>query len=395
MALYAVLPTKLRTRLLFTLSALHQLFNLCFGRLLPELPFPDVNLTGKTAIVTGANSGIGFQLALSLARLGANVTLAVRSEAKGRNAVHDILSQIPDAKGRVQCSILDISSQDSVRTFASTWATAQGNSSSPIDILCHNAGITYPPQQLTPEGIETIYATNFLGSFLLTHLLERHLTPNARVVFTSSSGQLNASFTPEFSTSAIRGTSEPGFHAACHTVPLIGWRYWSTGATPKYAQTKAMQCAFARLLQRRWDSNQSQSIKSDDVDSEQEEAVGVLDGGRKTAHAFTPAFTMTPIFGKFQTGRSFLLDLLKDPIFALLAATTVLATHVSQGAMTGLWLASAPAEKLEKHDTFRNGGGGGFWDRMRRQVSIADVMSEKFLARLWKRWEADAGVDWR
>lgn len=104
-----------------------------------------------------------------------------------------------------------------------------------------------------------------------------------------------------------------------------------------------------------------QSSKSD-VDSEQE----VVVDGRKTAHAFTPAFTTTPIFGKFQTGSSFLVDLLKDPIFALLAITTFVATHVSQGAMTGLWLASSPTEELEKHDTFGNGD-GGFWDRMTRK----------------------------
>ena len=147
-----------------------------------------------------------------------------------------------------------------------------------------------------------------------------------------------------------------------------------------------MQCAFARLLQQRWDKQASKS----DADSEQE----VVVKGRRTAHAFTPAFTMTPIFGKFQTGSSFLVDLLKDPIFAMLAVTTFLATHVSQGAMTGLWLASAPAVEIAKQDTFGNGG-GGFWDRMARKVSIADVMSERFLARLWKRWEADAGIDWR
>ena len=140
------------------------------------------------------------------------------------------------------------------------------------------------------------------------------------------------------------------------------------------------------MLQRRWDNQSSKS----DSDSGRE----VVVQGRKTAHAFTPAFTMTPIFSKFQTGSSLIVDLLKDPVFALLAVTTFLATHVSQGAMTGLWLASAPAEEISGQDTFSNGG-GGFWDRMARKVSIADVMSEKFLARLWKRWEADAGVEWR
>ncbi len=383
MTLNAVLPQNLYVRLLFTLSCFHQYFNLSFGRLLSSLPFPDADLTGKTAIVTGANTGIGLQLALSLARLGANVTLTVRSESKGRDAVHDILSQIPDAKGRVKYSILDTSSLDNVRAFAADWE-AQGNG---IDILCHNAGITYAPQLLTSEGIETIYATNFLGSFLLTHLLERHLSPNARVVFTSSAGQLNASFTDDFSTTAIRGISEPGFHAACFTVPVVGWRYYSTESTPRYAQTKALQCVFARLLQRRWDSSDSTKTKPNNSDEE------ITAVGRKTAHAFSPGFTMTPIFSKFQTGRSFLVDLVKDPVFTLLTVTTSMAIHASQGAMTGLWLASASVEEVTKQDTFGNGG-GGFWDRMTRKVSIADMMTEPFLARLWKRWEADAGIQW-
>ena len=382
MTLYAILPQSLFNRLRYLLSTLHQLFNLTFSRLLPTLLIPTTSLNGKTAIVTGANSGIGYQITLSLVRLGAAVLLAVRSESKGRDAVQSILEAIPDAKGRVKFSILDTSSFSSVQAFASKWQSQSGGQQ--IDILCHNAGITQPPFPLTSEGIETVYATNFLGSFLLTHLLEKHLSPSARIIFTSSTGQLSAKFTPYFSTQSVRGMIEPGFHAPCFSIPILGLHAWNPArSSQKYAQTKGMQCAFVRRLQRRFDTNTTL-----DKDGK------VL--GRRTAHTFTPGFTMTPIFGKIQSGTSFLLDLIKDPSFTLLTVTTFAATDVTQGAMTGLWLASAPEEEIAGADEVgREPGGGGYWDRLHREMSVADIMSDKMLDRLWERWEADAGIEWK
>ena len=431
--LYAILPRSLHTRALFLISSLHQLFNLVFARLLPTLPSPTTSLAGQTAIITGANSGIGFSLALALARLDCAVLLTVRSASKGHTAVDSILTRVPTAKGRVKFSILDTSSPTSIRTFAATFPSDQK-----IDILIHNAGISVPAEPFTPEGLETVYATNFLGSFLLTHLLEPYLSPSARVIFTSSSGQLNASFPshPPFSTSPVRFTLEPGYHVPTLTILFLNWSIFNPSSSNKYAQSKGMQCAFARLLQKRFDrqhhapdhhhtSKNSHHHKHADAPSSSSASATstLISPPRRTAHAFTPSFTSTPIFGKItsptpnshpnsltmtakdrpttvdttvSTVKSSLALLLSDPIFFFLTITTFLATPVSQGSMTGLWLASASTEEITAADKFgAQTGGGGYWDRMNREVSVADVMSDETLQRLWTRWEADAGIEWK
>lgn len=267
---------------------------------------------------------------------------------------------------------LDTSSLDSVKEFSVRWVEAQGERAK-LDILVHNAGISHAPSgaDLTPDGLETIYATNFLGSFLLTYLLEPYLSSTARVVFTSSTGQLSGRFSTDFSRGPVRGVVEPGFHTRKSKVPLLGWEYASKGDSARYGMGKAMQCAMAKLLQKRWDRN--------------------LDGpesvvAKKTAHSFTPGFTMTPIFSKFEA-TSWIAGLLKDPVFKLLQVGTVLATDADQGAATGVWLACTQEREV-------TGKGGGHWDRMTRVFSVADGMSDEKLDRLWERWERDTGVEW-
>jgi hypothetical protein len=102
--------------------------------------------------------------------------------------------------------------------------------------------------------------------------------------------------------------------------------------------------------------------------------------GKKTAHSFTPGFTMTPIFGKFEATS-------RDPAFVLLKMGTALATNVDQGAATGVWLACT-------RDIEVVNGGGGYWNRMSREFSVTDKMSDEMLTRLWKRWKRDGGVKW-
>src|SRR4051812_241789 len=125
-----------------------------------DIDIPDQ--TGKLAVVTGANSGIGLETARRLAGAGAEVVLAVRNPTKGEEAVADIRSTHPDAT--VSAESLDLSSLTSVRAFATTMTERDR----PLDLLVNNAGImAVPKRELTADGFELQLGTNFLGHFAL------------------------------------------------------------------------------------------------------------------------------------------------------------------------------------------------------------------------------------
>jgi NAD(P)-dependent dehydrogenase (short-subunit alcohol dehydrogenase family) len=121
------------------------------------------DLDGVRAVVTGANSGLGFHTALELARHGASVVLAVRDEARGADAVERMLQQVPVA--RLEVSALDLADLASVRAFAGTVGRE------PLDLLVNNAGVMAIPHRLTADGFEMQFGTNHLGHFALTGLL--------------------------------------------------------------------------------------------------------------------------------------------------------------------------------------------------------------------------------
>jgi NAD(P)-dependent dehydrogenase (short-subunit alcohol dehydrogenase family) len=131
------------------------------------------DLTGQTAIVTGANSGIGRATASALAGAGARVVLAVRSTAKGRTAA----ATIP---ARTEVRELDLAALDSVRAFAAAW-------DGPIDLLINNAGVSTPTLTRTADGFESKFGVNHLGHFALTNLLLEHVT--GRVVTVASQAE--------------------------------------------------------------------------------------------------------------------------------------------------------------------------------------------------------------
>ena len=139
--------------------------------------------TGKTALVTGANSGIGYQAALELARHGAHVLLGCRNAAKGADALQRLLTEVPGAQAEVV--ELDMASLASIRAFAAAFA-ARGV---PLDLLINNAGVMALPQrELTVDGFERQFGTNHLGHFALTGLVMPQLlaAPAPRVVTVSS-----------------------------------------------------------------------------------------------------------------------------------------------------------------------------------------------------------------
>ncbi|MFI1048552.1 oxidoreductase [Streptomyces griseoruber] len=153
------------------------------------------DLAGRTVIVTGANSGIGFTATQALARAGAHVVLAVRDPERGRAAAARV-------SGSTEVRRLDLADLSSVREFAADWAGA------PLHTLINNAGVMMLPRESTADGFERQFGTNHLGHFALTNLLLPAVTD--RVVTVSSGAHrwggavidfddpnLTASYTPQ------------------------------------------------------------------------------------------------------------------------------------------------------------------------------------------------------
>jgi NAD(P)-dependent dehydrogenase (short-subunit alcohol dehydrogenase family) len=185
------------------------------------------DLRGRRAVVTGANSGLGLQTALELARAGADVTLACRVVERAERAVATIRGAVPDALLRVER--LDLSDLASVRACAER-IVAHGQ---PLDILINNAGVMATPPRKTADGFELQLGTNHLGHFAFTGLLLDVLraAPVPRVVTVSS---------------------------AMHRIGTIDfddlqWRQ-GYGAWKAYGRSKLANLLFARELQVRVDA---------------------------------------------------------------------------------------------------------------------------------------------
>jgi NAD(P)-dependent dehydrogenase (short-subunit alcohol dehydrogenase family) len=140
--------------------------------------------TGRTAVITGANTGLGYETAAALAAKGAHVVLAVRNLDKGKDAAERIAQRTPGAQVTLQ--ELDLTSLTSVRAAADALKSALGT----IDLLINNAGVMFTPKTTTKDGFELQFGTNHLGHFALTGLLLDRLlaAPGSRVVTVSSTG---------------------------------------------------------------------------------------------------------------------------------------------------------------------------------------------------------------
>jgi NAD(P)-dependent dehydrogenase (short-subunit alcohol dehydrogenase family) len=140
------------------------------------------NLASKVTIVTGANSGIGYETAKAMAVKGATVVMACRNLQKGNAAAEQIRET--DPVGTVAVMVLDLGDLDSVQAFAAAFLEKYNR----LDLLINNAGIMMPPYGKTAQGFETQFGVNHLGHFALTGLLLDLLlqTPQSRVVTVSS-----------------------------------------------------------------------------------------------------------------------------------------------------------------------------------------------------------------
>lgn len=184
--------------------------------------------SGRRAVITGSNSGIGFEAALTLARNGAELILPARSLAKADQAVARILRQVPNA--RLYPETLDLSVQASIHAFASR--VIQRFPGQSLDLLINNAGVmALPNREVTEDGFERQFATNYLGPFALTGLLLPSIkqVPGSRVVTVSSSASNQGKI--EFDNLQSERVYKPMFQA--------------------YAQSKLADLIFSQELQRR------------------------------------------------------------------------------------------------------------------------------------------------
>lgn len=142
---------------------------------------------GSIAIVTGANTGLGFDTALAFARKEITVIMACRNEQKAKGAIAKIKEFIPNAE--LQFISIDLMDLDSVRAFADAFKKSYNR----LDIFVNNAGIMFPPYQQTKQGFESQMGVNYFSHFLLTGLLMDIIksTPNARIVTLSSLAHQN------------------------------------------------------------------------------------------------------------------------------------------------------------------------------------------------------------
>ena len=147
------------------------------------------DLTGKITIVTGGNSGIGFEAAKALGRKGAEIIIASRNPDKAEAALNKIQGEIPQLNGDL--IILDLASLKSIREFVKSFKSNYDR----LDILLNNAGIMMVPYGMTEDGFELQFGTNHLGHFALTGLLSEYLlrTPGSRVVNISSNAHYSGS----------------------------------------------------------------------------------------------------------------------------------------------------------------------------------------------------------
>ncbi|MFD6355832.1 SDR family NAD(P)-dependent oxidoreductase [Nocardia tengchongensis] len=163
-------------------------------------------LRSRTALVTGANSGIGKAIAAGLADLGATVTLLVRNEARGASAATEIAAAVPNARLRVErCDVADLTD---VRRFAAEFAERTER----LDVLVHNAGVLPATRRESPQGHEICVATHVLGPLLATELLAPVLarSGDARVIQVSSGGMYTQALHPddfEYRTGDYRGAT--------------------------------------------------------------------------------------------------------------------------------------------------------------------------------------------
>ncbi|WP_063734324.1 oxidoreductase [Streptomyces sp. RTd22] len=205
--------------------------------------------TGRTAVVTGANSGLGYATARELARRGAQVVLACRDAGRGKDAEERIRAEVPGAV--VRFAPLDLADLASVRAFAADFPGER------LDLLINNAGVMALPYRRTSDGFEMQFGVNHLGHFALTgRLLPRLLEagPGARVVTVSSFMHLLSTVDPAdlsmqrkyrrwVAYARSKSANLLFTHELAHRLSTAGVPLVAAAAHPGYAATNLMSAA--------------------------------------------------------------------------------------------------------------------------------------------------------
>jgi NAD(P)-dependent dehydrogenase (short-subunit alcohol dehydrogenase family) len=230
--------------------------------------------SGRTAIVTGANTGIGLETARMLALKGADVVLACRSVEKAEAAATRIRDEKP--KGRVSVAALDLSDLESVKSFAESFAKAHAR----LDLLVLNAGVMVPPLSRTKQGFELQIGTNHLGHFALTGRLMPLVlaTAGARVVVVSSGVH----------------------HMGKIDFADLSWEKRSYSPWMAYSQSKLANLLFALELQRRLPSGSDVRVTA----AHPGWTATDLQRTAASARFFNPMFAMSPDRGALPTLRA-------------------------------------------------------------------------------------------
>ncbi len=292
--------------------------------------------SGRTAVVTGANSGIGYVTARELARRGASVVLACRSAARGKAAEIRLRAEVPGAE--VEFAALDLADLGSVREFAKGF----GERRAALDLLINNAGVMALPYGRTADGFETQLGVNHLGHFALTGLLLPRLraaAPGARIVNVSS-----------------------GFHALAN-VDLDdlgyerGYRPWFA-----YGRSKTANLLFTHELSRRF----------------------AAAGSTIVAAAAHPGYASTNLHaGATRDGGTLYAR-------AVAIANDVLAQPAAGGALPTLYAATAPGVRQDAFIGPRFGWRGAPVGSWRAKWTLDDKSGE----RLWDASEKLTGVSY-
>jgi len=292
-------------------------------------------LDGKTAVITGATGGLGYETALALAAAGAAVVLTGRNDAKGRNAIQKIRGRLPGAN--VVYENLDLANLASVADFAKRFSAAHAS----LDLLVNNAGVmALPERQLTTDGFETQFGTNYLGHYAITAqllpLLRRGNQP--RVVNLSSLTHRRGAINFD----DLQGT-------------------WPYSPGKAYSQSKLAMLMFALELQRRSDAG----------------------GWGLMSNAAHPGFARTDLFAN-GPGAGGLLGLLNKVLQPFISHSA------AEGALPTLFAATSPEAKRAGYY-----GPSGFYE-LKGPPAPAKIMPQAedlaVAARLWDVSAALTGV---
>ncbi|CAE6393996.1 unnamed protein product [Rhizoctonia solani] len=314
------------------------------------MTMPVVDLSSKLAIITGANSGIGFEAARALAELGAYVILACRNKSRAEEAKKLIIESTGNF--RVEVEVLDCASFASVRAFLSRW---QKKEPKQVDILINNAGGFNNTISFTDDGYEQTYQSNHLSHVLLTHGLLNSgcIASNGRIVSVSSLAYYNSD--------PLNNNNVGNSDILASFDNQVGARLSLGEMIQTYSRSKAAQVVWSMALQRRLSS---------------------IEGWKGiTVHSCNPGFVKTDIWTQ-PSGFASLTDMASN-LFKSAVQMTAIST--AQGAVTPIWLATA-AQPISP------GMEGRFWDRMQWKWPTPWSLDVGLQDELWDLWcgETDA-----